>query len=127
MSVSVINKKNFELLIDIIEDQGPMMIEQQSDMIEDHYHTKLSHTKPDLIRCFAHMLSMKADLIEAVELSEKYRDETCLIGEPNKFIVEKIRKDLNGLDLRNPKNNEPVKFTDKPIKFTNSKHKLKIN
>ena len=116
--MSVINKKNFELLIDIIEDQGPTMIEQHSDMIEDHYHTMLSHTKPDLIRCFANILSMKADLIEAVELSEKYRDETCLIGEPNKFIVEKIRKDLNGLDLRNPKNNEPIKF-DKNKNKTN--------
>ena len=100
INLKCINKKNFELLIDIIEDQGPLMIDQHSDMIEDHYHTKMSHTKPDLIRCFANILSMKADLIEAVELSEKYRDETCLIGEPNKFIVEKIRKDLNGLDQK---------------------------
>ena len=121
--MSVINKTNFELLIDIIEDQGPLMIDQHSDMIEDHYHTKMSHTKPDLIRCFANILSMKADLIEAVELSEKYRDETCLIGEPNKFIVEKIRKDLNGLDLRNLKHNDS-KVTNKLYTINNKKKEI---
>ena len=72
---------------------------------------------------FCKHIKYEADLIEAVELSEKYRDETCLIGEPNKFIVEKIRKDLNGLDLRNLKHNDS-KVTNKLYTINNKKKEI---
>ena len=46
------NKKNFETLIETIDNYGPEWIDSNLDILDDQWHSGLTHKDPEILRSF---------------------------------------------------------------------------
>ena len=71
----VFNEANFRKLIDVIDTSGRSWLDCNSDMLDDEWHTGLTHKDPDILRSFGFQCVEKADLIEAVKIADAFKEE----------------------------------------------------
>jgi|TARA_R110000751_G_scaffold107687_2_gene204200 hypothetical protein len=83
------NKENFENLIETIENYGPEWIESNFDILDDQWHSGLTHKDPEILRSFGIQCWQKADLMVSIKLTEDYAKEKTT----NK-VADKVREDL---------------------------------
>jgi len=100
-------KKNFDTLVSVVEDSCEMLLEMENDMIMDEVSSSqhlIETTNTKELRQVSCMLMHKADILEAMDICKKHKNEP---------IVNKIRADLN--------NEEVFKFTNasKPLSIHN--------
>ena len=62
------NKKNFETLIETIENYGPEWIDSNLDILDDQWHSGLTHKDPEILRSFGIQCWKKADLMDFLRL-----------------------------------------------------------
>ena len=85
----IINKENFETLIETIENYGPNWLESDNDCLDDQWHSGLTHKDPEILRSFGVQCWQKADLMVSVKMAEDYTKEKTT----NK-VANKVRDDL---------------------------------
>ena len=71
----VFNEANFRKLIDVIDVSGRQWLDCNSDMLDDEWHTALTHRNPEILRGFGFQCVEKADLIEAVKIVDDLKEE----------------------------------------------------
>ena len=123
----IINKENFETLIETIENYGPNWLESDNDCLDDQWHSGLTHKDPEILRSFGVQCWQKADLMVCVKMAEDYTKEKTT----NK-VANKVRSDLQNekvADHNMKKLQEDLKknITDDVILFKNRNKPIKIN
>ena len=83
------NKKNFETLIETIDNYGPEWIDCNFDILDDQWHSGLTHKDPEILRSFGIQCWKKADLMDCLKIAEDYAKEKTT----NK-VANKVREDL---------------------------------
>lgn len=81
-------RKNFDTLISVVEDSCEMLLEMENDMIMDEVSSSqhlIETTNTKELRQVSCMLMHKADILEAMDICKKHKNEP---------IVNKIRADL---------------------------------
>ena len=71
----VFNEANFRKLIEVIDVSGRQWLDCDRDMLEDSWHTGLTHTNPDILRGFGFQCEERANLIEAVKMADDFQEE----------------------------------------------------
>ena len=70
------------------------------DMLEDSWHTGLTHTNPDILRGFGFQCVERANLIEAVKMADDFQEEE--------------KKQTNGV-IKFKNDPKPIAIDDKEI------------
>jgi hypothetical protein len=124
-----INRENFEKLIDTIEVYGEQLSCIEYDLLQDTWHTSMTHKDPEILKMFGIQCIQKADLMDCIKLAEDYRKDPTI--ESNE-VSKKVRSDLQNekvADHNMKKLQEDLKknITDDVILFKNKNKPIKIN
>ena len=70
-----VNEADFKKLIKVIDVQGRAWLDTESDMLNDSWHTALTHKDPEILRGFGFQCLDKADLMEAIKIVDDFQVE----------------------------------------------------